>query len=150
MVSLTEQQERMPLPGAVIFCDCQALLQALSGRSSTGVGDAMLGIEKLRGLGMTVVAQWIQSHVEIPGNERVHELAYDRTDCPRPNTPATLAHCSQLVRLKTDELLRAAIVGPDERHINFLRLTEGRSADDGHSRSTRVMLKGPPQMSNHT
>ena len=29
--NLMERQERIPLPGAVIFCDCQALLQALSG-----------------------------------------------------------------------------------------------------------------------
>ena len=37
VASLTERQERVSLLGAVIFCDCLALLQALSGRSSTGV-----------------------------------------------------------------------------------------------------------------
>ena len=140
VASLTERQERLPLPGAVIFCDCQALLQALSGRSSTGVGDAMLGIEKLRWLGMTVLAQWIPSHVGIPGNERVDKLANEGRDCPQPNTPAILAHCSQLVRRKTAELWRAAIDGRDERFVQLLRLTEARSADDGQSRSTRVML----------
>ena len=68
-------EERIPLLGAVILCDCQALPKALRGHNLAGVSESMIRLDELRDSGVELVVQWIPSHVGIIGNEIADTLA---------------------------------------------------------------------------
>ena len=136
---LRRRHERIPLSGAVIFCDCQALLRALSGQNLTGVSECMININSLRESGVELTAQWIPSHVGIPGNEIADTLANYGRSKAQPLVPASLAHCSQVVRQRLADVWKAAIERNDDSN-RVVKLIEARSADESRSQGSAVQL----------
>ena len=136
---LQRRHERIPLHGAVILCDCQALLRALCGQNLTGVSESMIRLDKLRESGVALTAQWIPSHVGIPGNEIADTRANHGRSKAQPLVPASLAHCSQVVRQRLADAWKASIERNDDND-RVVKLIEARSADESHSRGSAVQL----------
>ena len=126
---MQRRHERIPLHGAVILCDCQALLRALSGQNLTGVSKSMITLDKLRESGVALTAQWIPSHVGIPGNEIADTRANHGRSKGQPLVTASLAHCSQVVRQRLADAWKASIERNDDND-RVVKLIEARSADE--------------------
>ncbi|GFO38034.1 ribonuclease h [Plakobranchus ocellatus] len=76
------------IPGVVILTDCRALVQALGGSGSEGVGEAVLLADYLlKTEGVQTVVQWIPSHVWVLGNEIADGLANEGRSMPQPRKP---------------------------------------------------------------
>ncbi|GFO14598.1 ribonuclease h [Plakobranchus ocellatus] len=82
-VVIGKQREGAALPGLVILTDCRALVWALGGSGSEGVGEAVLLADYLlKTEGVRTVVQWIPSHVGVLGNEIADGLANEGRSMP--------------------------------------------------------------------
>ncbi|GFN85553.1 hypothetical protein PoB_001205900 [Plakobranchus ocellatus] len=75
-VVIEKQRQGAAQPGVVIFTDCRALVQALGGSGSKGVGGAVLLADDLQKTeSVRTVVQYLLSHVGDLGNEIADGLA---------------------------------------------------------------------------
>ncbi|GFO04055.1 RNA-directed DNA polymerase from [Plakobranchus ocellatus] len=114
-VVIENQRKGAALPGMVIFTDCRALVQALGGSGSEGVGEAVLLADYLmKTEGVRTVVQWIPSHVGVLGNEIADGLANNGSSMPQPRKPLTLSAARSVLQRGTARLWSAAQLSNDE------------------------------------
>ncbi|GFN84963.1 RNA-directed DNA polymerase from [Plakobranchus ocellatus] len=119
-VVIEKQREGAALPGVVIFTDCRALVWALGGSGSEGVGEAVLLADYLlKTEGVQTVVQWIPSHVGVVGNEIADGLANERRSMPQPRKSLTLSDARSVLQRGTARLWSAAQLSNDERFPHF-------------------------------
>ncbi|GFN89426.1 transposon i factor [Plakobranchus ocellatus] len=110
-VVIEKQREGAALPDVVILTDCRALVQALGGSGSEGVGEAVLLADYLlKTEGVQTVVQWIPSHVKVLGNEIADRLANEGRSMPQPRKPLSLGpHWRQQLTCPTIHVLKYSL-----------------------------------------
>ncbi|GFO13692.1 ribonuclease h [Plakobranchus ocellatus] len=98
-VVIEKQWKGAALPGVVIVTDCRALVRALGGSGSEGVGEAVLLADYLlKTEGVRTVVQWIPSHAGVFGKEIADGLANEGRSMPQPRKPLTLSDARSVLQ----------------------------------------------------
>ncbi|GFO24167.1 RNA-directed DNA polymerase from [Plakobranchus ocellatus] len=140
-VVIEKQREGAALPGVVILTDCRALVQALGGAGSEGVGEVVLLADSLlKKEGVQTVVQWIPSHVMVLGNEIANRLANEGRSMPQPRKPLTLSDARSVLQRSTAKLWDATQLSNDERFPRFYEAYEASDYLQGLPRSDAVQI----------
>ncbi|GFO50192.1 RNA-directed DNA polymerase from [Plakobranchus ocellatus] len=119
-VVIEKQRDGAALPGVVIFTECRALVQALGGSGSEGVGEAVLLADYLlKTEAAQTVVQWIPSHVGVLGNNIADGLANEGRSMPQPRKTLTLSDAWSVLQRGTARLWSATQLSNDESFPHF-------------------------------